>query len=311
MIDGRFSCAFFTHLFFSFLPRFLFRQSQVDLFTRADFLDGVKRECVEELGFEGEIRIAPTNPGEVGLANRNDLSVLMRSHVSVKKSSPTLVRPCNPPNAQGLPDAIYDCSLLVCATNVPNVVDVDLLPPGCIVVDDSFPHAFETPKGKSARVVVICLLLVSARLLVHRYPSPFHCLTLLSPSLPRTTHFDIIAAIERFEAKRDIIFSEAGTIHAPHPMARTCFVPPSMRDNPALLAECAGAHVARVAFGCWLFSFLVAGHELFFLFFPLCPSWQPTVPPIWHCAATRRTSWDACSRRFFLLRFAALVFGWS
>ena len=68
--------------YFSSLPLFLFRQSQVDLFTRADFLDGVKRECVEELGFEGEIRIAPTNPGEVGQANRNELSVMMRLRCS-------------------------------------------------------------------------------------------------------------------------------------------------------------------------------------------------------------------------------------
>ena len=198
----------------------------------------------------------------------------------------------------------------MCATNVPNVVDVDLLPPGCIVVDDSFPHAFETPKGRSARgSSFVCRLFLRARSSI-----AILLLSLLNPSLPflpHTTKFDAIAAIERFEAKRDIIFSEAGTIHAPHPMARTCFVPPSMRDNPALLAECAGAHVARAAFDCWLFSFLVVVMIFFFFDSPSVRRWQPTVPPTWRCAATRRTSWAACSRRFSLLRFAALLSGWS
>jgi predicted amino acid dehydrogenase len=47
---------------------------------------------------------------------------------------------------QGVPDRVYDARVIVGATNVPSVLDVDRLAPGTIVVDDSAPHCFDTER---------------------------------------------------------------------------------------------------------------------------------------------------------------------
>jgi len=47
--------------------------------------------------------------------------------------------------AQGkLPARFYDATLVIGATNAPNVVDVDRLRPGVLIVDDSSPHCFSS-----------------------------------------------------------------------------------------------------------------------------------------------------------------------
>ncbi|MFJ6571130.1 amino acid adenylation domain-containing protein [Streptomyces sp. NPDC091292] len=46
-----------------------------------------------------------------------------------------------------VPDAVYAASLIVAATNVPDVIDVSRLPPGCLVIDDSAPHCFDPDRA--------------------------------------------------------------------------------------------------------------------------------------------------------------------
>jgi predicted amino acid dehydrogenase len=46
--------------------------------------------------------------------------------------------------AGSAPDQVYRSSFIVGATNMPGVLDVDKLAAGTIVVDDSFPHCFNT-----------------------------------------------------------------------------------------------------------------------------------------------------------------------
>jgi amino acid adenylation domain-containing protein len=46
-----------------------------------------------------------------------------------------------------VPDAIYQATLIVAATNVPDVVDVSRLHPGTIMVDDSAPHCFDPDRA--------------------------------------------------------------------------------------------------------------------------------------------------------------------
>ncbi len=46
-----------------------------------------------------------------------------------------------------LPEALYDSTLIVGATNVPDVLDVDRLAPGTLLVDDSSPHAFRLDRA--------------------------------------------------------------------------------------------------------------------------------------------------------------------
>ncbi|WP_432251757.1 non-ribosomal peptide synthetase [Streptomyces sp. HNM1019] len=46
-----------------------------------------------------------------------------------------------------VPDRVYGASLIVAATNVPDVLDVDRLPVGCLVIDDSAPHCFDPDRA--------------------------------------------------------------------------------------------------------------------------------------------------------------------
>lgn len=48
---------------------------------------------------------------------------------------------------EGLPDEIYNATLYVGAVNVPDILDVDRLPAGALLVDDSAPHCFRTDKA--------------------------------------------------------------------------------------------------------------------------------------------------------------------
>jgi len=46
-----------------------------------------------------------------------------------------------------LPSRFYDATLVIGATNAPNVVDVDRLRPGVLIVDDSSPHCFSSAQA--------------------------------------------------------------------------------------------------------------------------------------------------------------------
>ncbi|MEJ1962673.1 MAG: SDR family NAD(P)-dependent oxidoreductase [Gammaproteobacteria bacterium] len=45
-------------------------------------------------------------------------------------------------SGRGAPDQIYECSVIVGATNVPDIVDIERVKPGTLLVDDSAPHCF-------------------------------------------------------------------------------------------------------------------------------------------------------------------------
>jgi len=75
-----------------------------DLFRKMDGLRKIQSELVEELGFRGNIRLL-FSAGKV-------------------------------------PEELYEATTIVGATNVPNVLEVDRIRPGTIVVDDSAPHSF-------------------------------------------------------------------------------------------------------------------------------------------------------------------------
>lgn len=78
------------------------------------------------------------------------------------------------PATQGLtvPDKVYDASVIVGATNVPDVLDITRVHQGTVIVDDSAPHCF-----------------------------------------------DVKLAIERAEAKADILFTEGGLLSSPAPLS--------------------------------------------------------------------------------------------
>eukprot|EP01065_Artemidia_motanka_P026143 TRINITY_DN31061_c0_g1_i1.p1 TRINITY_DN31061_c0_g1~~TRINITY_DN31061_c0_g1_i1.p1 ORF type:complete len:415 (+),score=102.05 TRINITY_DN31061_c0_g1_i1:79-1323(+) len=79
-----------------------------DVYEKQGFLSDLAEECRRELGFGGEIAVITSRGRE------------------------------------GAPAEVYSCSLIVAATNVGDLLDVDRVAPGTCVVDDSAPHVFNT-----------------------------------------------------------------------------------------------------------------------------------------------------------------------
>ncbi len=82
------------------------RLTLCDVYAKQDSLSSLHRELIEELGYRGEVR---------KLASGREV-----------------------------PDGFYDASLIVGATNVADILDIDRARPGTIVVDNSAPHAFRS-----------------------------------------------------------------------------------------------------------------------------------------------------------------------
>ncbi|NEP72553.1 MAG: AMP-binding protein, partial [Okeania sp. SIO2G4] len=76
-----------------------------DIYSKLDLLENIKQELVEIFGFKGKINLA---------------------------LSTTVV-----------PPEIYNSTLIVGATNVPNVLDIIQVKSGTIIIDDSAPHCFD------------------------------------------------------------------------------------------------------------------------------------------------------------------------
>jgi len=77
-----------------------------DLYSKKEFLEDIREQLVSELGFRGKIQ-------------------LLFSEVE-------------------LPQEIYNATLIVGATNVPDVLDIGKVKSGTLIVDDSGPHCFKT-----------------------------------------------------------------------------------------------------------------------------------------------------------------------
>ena len=80
-----------------------------DLAAKLEQLQAIGCELVERYGFQGELQISPVQ--------------------------------------QELPPAVYTASLIIGATNVPDVLDVDRLLPGTLLVDDLGPHCFDPARA--------------------------------------------------------------------------------------------------------------------------------------------------------------------
>lgn len=80
-----------------------------DLYSKMDVLEQIRQELIEELNFSGVIELVAANPE--------------------------------------LPQEIYDATLIVGATNVPDILDIDRLSPHTLIVDDSGPHIFSPEKA--------------------------------------------------------------------------------------------------------------------------------------------------------------------
>jgi acyl carrier protein len=104
-----------------------------DIYSKLDHLRKVRDELIHDLKFAGSIRIVESR-GEV-------------------------------------PQEIYDAGLVVGATNVPDVLDIDQLNPGTLIVDDSGPHCFDPDKAKQRLEAHGDILFTAGGVI--RLPEPF------------------------------------------------------------------------------------------------------------------------------------------
>ena len=77
-----------------------------DIYSKLESLQNLQRELSDDLGFRGSVQIATSS------------------------------------SSSELPPEIYDATLIIGATNVPDILDIDRLKPGTLIVDDSGPHCF-------------------------------------------------------------------------------------------------------------------------------------------------------------------------
>jgi predicted amino acid dehydrogenase/acyl carrier protein len=77
-----------------------------DLYSKKEFLENIRDQLISELGFHGKIQLLFSE--------------------------------------DGLSEEIYNTTLIVGATNVPDVLDISQVKAGTIIVDDSGPHCFKS-----------------------------------------------------------------------------------------------------------------------------------------------------------------------
>ncbi len=77
-----------------------------DLYSKREELENLRQEIIQDAGFQGEVSTR-----------------VVHDHTT-------------------LPPEFYDATLMVGATNVPDILDIDRLRPGTLIVDDSGPHCF-------------------------------------------------------------------------------------------------------------------------------------------------------------------------
>jgi hypothetical protein len=80
-----------------------------DVYSKREALSALRRQLVESLGYCGSVRTLEARGG--------------------------------------VPAGLYEASLLIGATNVPDILDVDRLAPGTLLVDDSNPHCFRLDRA--------------------------------------------------------------------------------------------------------------------------------------------------------------------
>ena len=77
-----------------------------DIYSKLESLQNLQRELSGDLGFRGSVQIATSS------------------------------------SSSELPPEIYDATLIIGATNVPDILDIKRVKPGTLIVDDSGPHCF-------------------------------------------------------------------------------------------------------------------------------------------------------------------------
>ncbi|NES23781.1 MAG: hypothetical protein F6K41_33900 [Symploca sp. SIO3E6] len=116
-----------------------------DIYSKLEFLENIKQDLVQRLGFKGQINVA------------------------LSKTT--------------VPEVIYDSTLIVGATNVPDVLDIRQVKPGTLIVDDSGPHCFSVEQAIQRFQEQEDILFSEGGML--RSPSPITTTVHLQPSVEK------------------------------------------------------------------------------------------------------------------------------
>jgi amino acid adenylation domain-containing protein len=139
-----------------------------------------------------------------------------------------------------LPDDVYDASLIIGATNVPDVLDVARLRPGTLIVDDSAPHCFSAEAAIERLSTAGDLLFTEGGMV--RLPRP----------MTELRHIPV-AARARLDAAQLAIFSRVnpqeltGCVYSSLLSARTPSLPPT--TGPVDLETCEAHYLELVRLG--------------------------------------------------------------
>jgi hypothetical protein len=112
-----------------------------DVYNKLKVLETIQEELIKTLKFQGEVVVIPSQ--------------------------------------MEVPAAIYEATLIVGATNVPEVLEISRVSPGTLIIDDSAPHCFSTA-----------------------------------------------GAIQRFQERADILFTEGGVLQSPQPIHQIIYATP-------------------------------------------------------------------------------------
>jgi len=126
-----------------------------DVFGKKTWLDKVGREIIDDLGFKGLVEVAAPR--------------------------------------QQLPPEVYGSSLIVGATNVPNILDIGAVRPGTLIVDDSGPHCFAAPDAIRRFEAKHDILFTEGG--VVQMPGPWHHLKYLPHRVEQMMHPGFVEAM--------------------------------------------------------------------------------------------------------------------
>ena len=133
-----------------------------DMYHRKGILETIRQEILFTQGFQGNIRIIESTGA--------------------------------------VPHSFYDSKLIIGATNVPDVLDVERLKPGTLIVDDSGPHCFQVSKALERSVRHEDILFTEGGIL--QSPTTIPCLRFLPPQAMSHITPGLMKLFSRFHYRR-------------------------------------------------------------------------------------------------------------
>ncbi len=132
-----------------------------DVYHKGDDLDHLRQEMIRELNFQGQVQI-------------------IQSRTKI-------------------PEEMYEASLIIGATNVPNVLDIHRVQPGTLILDDSAPHCFSAKLARQRFEAQADILFTEGGLL--GTPQPFTQMTYYPPEWAAVMNLEKFLEFEQASAQ--------------------------------------------------------------------------------------------------------------